>query len=187
MNAKLVSIESFTQPDHDVTVGRARPCAILSESIILSPSAGTAAWQISGDEPELLQQESPAVFYPIGIEPTEGTHFHPERMAENSPSFQGWVRNTRPPSPEGTADSEFPDVRAVFSAVPSGLEGFSRANPRLKPWAILKHPFGMIGAFTDVMMAMLLVAAISVPRAQAQTADDFQKLKAMVEQIGRAS
>src|SRR5262249_45198765 len=58
----------------NVTVGRAQPGAILSESIILGPSAhgttavtrhGATVWQIAGDELELVRQESPAVFYRI--------------------------------------------------------------------------------------------------------------------------
>src|SRR6185369_2134078 len=57
-----------------VTVGRAQPGAILSESVILGPSAhgttavtrrGATVWQISSDEMDFVRQESPAVFYRI--------------------------------------------------------------------------------------------------------------------------
>ena len=50
----------------------------------------------------------------------------------------GWARVWRGPSPGR-------DGRAAGSIVPDGTRLPDRGNPRLKPWAILAHPFGMDG------------------------------------------
>ncbi len=59
---------------HNITVGRAEPGAILSESIILGPSShgasavtrqGATVWEIPQHELQSVRQESPAVFFRI--------------------------------------------------------------------------------------------------------------------------
>src|SRR5580765_1705538 len=48
---------------------------------------------------------------------------------------------------------------------------------------ILRHPSEMIEAFGRVVIAGMLVAMLAAPRLHAQTAEDFQKLKGMVEEM----
>jgi hypothetical protein len=71
--------------------------------------------------------------------------FHPGGMAENSPTFQGWVCRSNGVSSEGTADSHLRQAPIFLSAVPSGLEIILRANLMLNPWPIVEYPSGTGG------------------------------------------
>src|SRR5204863_2613982 len=69
---------------------------------------------------------------------------HPGGMNDNSPTFQGWIRTSKNPSPEGTAEqtARIKGFEHPVSAVPSGLGFFVRMVPTLKHWAILSAPSG---------------------------------------------
>ena len=72
----------------------------------------------------------------------------PEGTADNSPTFQRWVSCTRRLVPKGRLIGVIhTNARDTLLSRPFGTYPFLRPHPRLKPWAIVRYPFGMTPSY----------------------------------------